>query len=188
MKRISEVDVVVVDYRLDDDDPSNQEGLELARQIRDVDPSLPIVGVSAYSQTEEVLSSGLFDEFYEKGGPKARRLHQNVHRIFALSQRVRPPTSRTVAEPYEDISVTIRGVTLALSEMSAITVSWTATNARRLLLIDRKLTNAISPEELAEFENLQRLAGARRRLAMPLPMKELQEIERALKKEKFWKT
>ncbi len=75
---------------------------------------------------------------------------------------------------------------LSLDEVLAITRDWDATNMRRVELIDKKITKQISAQENAELDRLQKLAGAKRQLVMPLPIKELVEIEATLRKKKQW--
>lgn len=60
---------------------------------------------------------------------------------------------------------------LSPDEVLAITRDWEATNARRLDLIEKKLAANITPKESQELDHLQKLAGAKRLLVMPLQFK-----------------
>jgi len=78
-------------------------------------------------------------------------------------------------------------VPLSLADYLAITADWEATNARRHLLIDRKLAGTLTDEEKQELAGLKRLARAKSALVMPLPMQELAEQEADLRRKGLWR-
>lgn len=94
--------------------------------------------------------------------------------------------------PAERVRVLIEGIDepITLADTLAITRDWEATNRRRLALITRKAAGELTPEsnpaEWAEFEHLQNLAGIKRQLADPLPIKELAAIEADLRGRGLW--
>ena len=79
-------------------------------------------------------------------------------------------------------SVLIEGVDepLSLADTLEIATNWEDLNKRRARLIEKKAAKQITEEESAELSRLQRLAWAKRQMAMPLPVKELAAIEKAL--------
>ncbi|MCY2987062.1 MAG: N-6 DNA methylase [Planctomycetota bacterium] len=72
---------------------------------------------------------------------------------------------------------------ITLAEYLAITDEWEQTNERRVELIEKKIARTITPAERTEFEHLQFLAGARQNLLAPLPLKELEALNRELLRE-----
>jgi len=75
---------------------------------------------------------------------------------------------------------------LSLQELHSITVKWVATNRRRLKLIEKAAKKRLAPEERRELKSLQRLADAKRQLLMPLPIKQLSEIEAEFRRQGLW--
>lgn len=69
-RRASEVAALVTDVRLDENDPRDRGGLELAEKIADILPNLPLIGVTAYDPS---VGAGVLDDVYEKKTPRAKR-------------------------------------------------------------------------------------------------------------------
>ena len=82
----------------------------------------------------------------------------------------------------------IEGLSAPLSpeEVLAITKDWDSTNKRRGELIEKKINEQITQREDEELRHLQMLAGAKRQLVMPLPIKDLEEIEADLRIRGLW--
>ncbi len=62
------IDAAIVDIRLDEDDPSNKDGLELLEFIKEINPELPVIVTSAYREFDyavEALNKGA-DYFLKK--------------------------------------------------------------------------------------------------------------------------
>ena len=51
------VDIALVDIRLDEDDPENKEGLDLLKWIREKQPDLPVVVMSAYREFDYAVEA-----------------------------------------------------------------------------------------------------------------------------------
>jgi hypothetical protein len=66
---------------------------------------------------------------------------------------------------------------LSLEDQLAITSGWKATNARRTVLIEKKISRQIILAEEEELAHLQHLAGIKRELVAPLPLEELEQAE-----------
>ncbi len=71
---------------------------------------------------------------------------------------------------------------LSPEEVLAITRDWDSTNKRRHELIEKKISKQITPQEDEELLRLQKLAGMKRQLVMPLPTQALIEVETSLRK------
>jgi hypothetical protein len=69
---------------------------------------------------------------------------------------------------------------LSLADYLAITADWSQTNRRRETLVRKKVAREISTAERSELDHLQFLATSRARLVAPLPLKELEDVHRAL--------
>ena len=80
-----------------------------------------------------------------------------------------------------------KGESLSEDDMLAITTNWDSTNKRRGELIEKKLAKQIKPLEESELSHLQKLAGAKRNLVMPLPIEELAKAEADLRKKGLWR-
>lgn len=76
---------------------------------------------------------------------------------------------------------------ISLADYIAITTDWDATNRRRLKLIEKKQSKAISDECREELRRLQRLAGLKRELHSSPPLKELAEMEADLRRRGLWR-
>ena len=66
---------------------------------------------------------------------------------------------------------------LSPEDAVAVTKNWELTNARRAVLIEKKVQRQISAEEDQELAHLQHLAGVKRELTAPLPLEELAQAE-----------
>lgn len=75
---------------------------------------------------------------------------------------------------------------ITLSDFVRITYEWDKTNARRLELIEKKLTGQINTEEKLELSCLKKLAWAKSNLVRPLPMGELRTTVEELKRKGQW--
>jgi hypothetical protein len=82
---------------------------------------------------------------------------------------------------YPHVSVHIQGVRepLTIEEFKSITDDWEKTNSRRAELVEKEVAKTITVREGRELKHLQRLAGAKRQLILPLPtsMEKLQVID-----------
>ena len=76
---------------------------------------------------------------------------------------------------------------VSLADFLAITADWEITNERRLELVDKKLAKTAKPEEKAELERLQHLAGLKRELHSSPSNKEMGQIEMDLRKRGLWR-
>jgi len=72
---------------------------------------------------------------------------------------------------------------IRLSEYVAITADWPRTNRQRGTLVQKSVSETITPDEREELIQLQNLARLRRRLEAPLPIAELEKRYSELKSE-----
>jgi hypothetical protein len=75
---------------------------------------------------------------------------------------------------------------LPLKDALALSRDWESTNNRRLALIEKKFSTQITASEREELEHLQKLAWAKRELVMPLPIEELDALEKDLRRRGLW--
>ena len=73
-----------------------------------------------------------------------------------------------------------------LSDLLAITVDWPKTNRRRAKLIDLEEEDCLTPQQVEELKNLQRLADARISLLHPIQMEGADELIEKLKRRGLW--
>ena len=90
--------------------------------------------------------------------------------------------------PFEQQEYFLQGFTeiSRLSELLAITADWEQTNTRRFQLIEKKVKRKIRANEKRELDYLQQLTDARIRLLAPLPIKQLEEVRKKLKRRGIW--
>lgn len=65
-KWASHISVVLTDWRLVDSNAEDNGGIELAKEIKKLNPEQPIICMTAYHRPEELAGSDIFDKFYEK--------------------------------------------------------------------------------------------------------------------------
>ncbi|HZE69009.1 MAG TPA: N-6 DNA methylase [Pyrinomonadaceae bacterium] len=75
---------------------------------------------------------------------------------------------------------------VSLSDFLAITIDWESTNRKRHKLIEEKAAHKLLPEQIEEFQRLQRLAELKRELLSSPSLKELAEIEAELRTRELW--
>lgn len=86
-------DVVLLDLRLDEDDPNNQEGLELLQALNDRFPNLPVLMITAYGDLDtavEAMQQGAID-FIQKSRAEIREIKSRLEQALEqgrLSRRV----------------------------------------------------------------------------------------------------
>ncbi len=51
------IDIAIVDIRLDENDPSNKDGLELLKWIKEQTPNLPVIVISAYREFDYAVEA-----------------------------------------------------------------------------------------------------------------------------------
>ena len=51
------IDIALIDIRLDENDPENKEGLDLLKWIREKQPDLPVVVMSAYREFDYAVEA-----------------------------------------------------------------------------------------------------------------------------------
>jgi len=76
---------------------------------------------------------------------------------------------------------------ISLADFLAITSDWETTNARRHLLIEKKVAQPLRREEGDELKQLQRLAGLKRELLSSPSLRELTEMEADLRRRGLWR-
>lgn len=87
-------DVVLLDVRLRDEDPSNQEGIEVLRLLRERLPQVPVLMITAYGDIElavECMKMGAMD-FIQKARADIREIRARLARALEqarMMQRVR---------------------------------------------------------------------------------------------------
>jgi len=86
-------DVVLLDLRLDEDDPDNQEGIELLQTLNERFPNLPVLMITAYGDLDtavEAMQRGAVD-FIQKTRAGVREIKSRLERALErgrLSRRV----------------------------------------------------------------------------------------------------
>lgn len=53
----NEISLAILDIRLDEDDPENQEGLELLKWIKESSPKTPVITMSAYQEFDYAVDA-----------------------------------------------------------------------------------------------------------------------------------
>jgi hypothetical protein len=158
---------------------------------------------SQKSSTDGQMRLGLSNEPAEEEIAAARdrlralhwRADAEVLRLYALPPELERELLdgfdgvMRVGVPFEQtryISRDFRDV-LTLDEFLQITDEWDATEARRCLLIQKRINGGRrTPAEEAEFRYLQRLLTLRRRFFSPLPTAEIKALAKKFKEEGEW--
>lgn len=89
--------IAVIDVRLEDSDPRNREGLQLVRELREIDPSMGVIIMSVHADIQDVLDmiqtlpgkTGVFEvsrslasRFIYKSPSELEKLPEVVYQVF----------------------------------------------------------------------------------------------------------
>lgn len=89
-KWASHISLVFTDWRLVDKEEDDNSGVELAKEIKKLNPDQSIICMTAYHRPEEVAGSDVFDGFYEKSPSEDREgFLFNLPKIIDLSEERR---------------------------------------------------------------------------------------------------
>ena len=99
---VPSIDLVVTDVNLDPSSPLDKSGLDLAREIRESESGVPIVGYSALFAEDAFPETELesFDRYHPKGTSSPVEVLENVREMQRLARRHR---RRRVAKASERI-------------------------------------------------------------------------------------